>query len=110
MLVALRNVPRRPDQWQEWSWHHRQSHDSIRLAVRRQLGIDLVDYQIEPISPQDIQGFLQRNSQLHIEMNAVLKAQTIDLEDADLSDDRQKEAWVYLHFLEHQTAEQKLGI
>jgi len=110
VLVALLNNPQTEDEWNVWSFHHRLSHNAIRAAVLRNRDINLVDYQIDPINQRDMQDFLQRNSQLHIEMNAVLGAQTIDLQETDFSNPNTKQAWVYAHFLEHQTAENKAGI
>ena len=54
--------------------------------------------------------FLEANSQSHIEMNSVLGVQGVDLQDVDPRNENQLIAWINLHFLEHQTAEIKLGI
>ena len=62
------------------------------------------------MSALDIDTFLQNNSELHSDMNAILGLNGIDLLDVNLSDDRQKTAWMQYHFLEHQNAEAKLGI
>jgi len=35
MLPALENIPKTPDQWQHWSFDHRDSHDRIRAAIAR---------------------------------------------------------------------------
>ena len=76
----------------------------------RGAGIQTNDYQLDPISQNDLPGWLQRNQQTHIEMDAAIGSQSVDLQDVDLNDERQLEAWVWLHFLEHQTAEDKLEI
>lgn len=73
-------------------------------------GIATTDYQLDPIAENDLPGWLQRNSQTHIEMDAALGVQGVDLQDVDLSDENQKQAWFWLHFLEHQSAENTLGI
>jgi len=56
-------------------------------------GVDLSDYQTDPIDPGAIDDFLQNNSQLHGDMNGVLGLQSADLQDVDIRDDRQFEAW-----------------
>lgn len=110
MLAAVLNIPETEEQWSIWSYNHRLSHNAIRAAILAQYNVNLDDYQIDPIGTDDIVAWLDRNSQLHDDMNAVLKLQGQDLQDVDLKDKNQKQAWVWLHYLEHNTAEQKLNI
>jgi hypothetical protein len=70
----------------------------------------LTDYQLDPIPPKGVTDWLERNEQTHVEMNAAVGAQGSDLEEVDLQNEKQTEAWIYLHYLEHQTAEQRLEI
>ena len=72
-------------------------------------GLNLVDYQIDPMNPTDTIGFLQNNSQLHDEMNGALGLVNIDLQEADLSEEKQLKTWIDLHYLEHYNAESKIG-
>lgn len=109
MLPALLNVPTNPDEWSEWAWHHRDSHDRIRGAIKNAFGEDLTDYQIEPIAPQAMDEFLQNNSQLHSDMNGALRLQTNNILDAQLSDPGKLRAWINIHYLEHYDAETKAG-
>jgi hypothetical protein len=110
MRVFLYNNPQTPEMWDQWEWHHRLSHDAIRRAILQQKTITLTDYDIQPIAPQDMLGFLQRNSQLHIEMNGVLNAPAQDLEDVDFQVENQRVNWLWIHAKEHETAENLLGI
>ena len=110
MLPALENLPKIQDDWNRWGWDHRDSHDRIRAAIKSKFGVNLSDYQIDPVNPASIADFLQSNSQLHGDMNGVLGLQSADLQDVDIGDDRQFEAWVRLHYLEHFYAETKLEI
>ena len=110
MLVALLNVPNTDPEWAIWSFAHKQSHLAIAAAIKAQNGTALAEYQLDPIPANDVPGWLQRNQEAHNDMNGVLGVQSSDLLEIDLTDERQKQAWVYLHFLEHQTAEQRLGI
>lgn len=110
MLAGLENSPRSPEQWSLWAWDHRDSHDRIRSAILKQYGVSLSDYQIEPINADAMQDFLQRNSDLHDDMNGTLGLQSSDLEDVDPKNDREFQAWIRLHYLEHWYAEQKLSI
>jgi hypothetical protein len=110
MLIAILSVPRSEAEWATWSWHHRLSHDAIRQAIQAQKNINLVDYQVDPIAPQDITGFLQRDSQLHIEMTAAVGIASHDLQDVDFKDQNQLESWINVHWSEHRDTEDLLGL
>jgi hypothetical protein len=110
MIVQLLNVPQTEDEWYVWSFHHRLSHDAIRQAVLAQQNLNLTDYELDPIPSSAITDWLERNEQTHLDMNAAVGSQGSDLQSVDLTDVRQKESWIYLHYLEHQTAEQRLKI
>jgi hypothetical protein len=109
MLPALENIPKTPDQWQHWSFDHRDSHDRIRAAIARSQGRTLTDYQIDPIDPNQLSQFLQNNSSLHDDMNSALGLQSTDLQDADLTNENELASWVKLHYQEHFYAEAKSG-
>lgn len=110
MLPVLLNLPKADQDWSVFSFHHRSSHDLIRQAIQAQRGVSLASYSLDPIPNAAFQQWLEWNQQSHIEMNNVLKAQSADLETLDPRDEHQLRAWVYLHYLEHQTAERILGI
>jgi hypothetical protein len=110
MLAALMNVPKTDAQWQQFSYDHRNSHDKIRAAIKKKFGTDLPDYQIEPINPDNIQQFLQNNASLHTDMNGILKSQSSDLLDVDITKPDQLDSWINLNYQEHENVEQLLGI
>ena len=110
MLAALLQAPKTPEDWIIWSNHHRDSHTRIRQAIQTQKNVSLIDYQIDPISQTDIQGFLQRNSQLHGDMLGVLGLQAEDILDVDFKNQSQAEAWAFLHYQDHYNAENALRI
>jgi hypothetical protein len=110
MLPALENIPHSPQDWLYFAWNHRDSHDRIRAAIQTKNNITLTDYQVEPISPDDFNQFLQNNQALHADMNSVLKLQSADLQDVNLKDNNQLASWIRLHYLEHYDAEQALQI
>ena len=101
MLVALFNTPKNADDWSVWSWHNANDHLEIRQAIAAQKKTNLTDYQVYPIFEGDVPGFLQRHSQLHIEMLGALGLQGEDLLDVDFNDESQKEAWMNLHVRDH---------
>ena len=110
MLAGLLNIPHNDDDWQKWSWDHRLSHNRIRQGVLATYKANLTDYQIDPISPNDLEQFLQNNAQLHSDMLGITGLNGIDLLDVDLSNDSQKVSWIQYHFLEHFYVESKLGV
>lgn len=110
MLAVLLNKPHTLEEWNVYSFHHRQSHLAIIQAIKAQQNVTLPDYQIEPINFAAPRLFLEANQQFHTDMDNQLKAQASDLEDVNLADDHQLQAWIYSHYLEHQTAEARLGI
>lgn len=110
MLASLLNVPKSQQDWDYWSYNHRTSYQQICQAISNQKSVLLTDYQVDPIASNDVPGFLERNSQLHIDMNTVLGLITTDLEDADFSKKEELESWIFLHYQEHFNAEQSLGI
>lgn len=110
MLARLLNIPRSPDEWSVWSFNHRDSHQRIRAAIQEKYGATLPDYQLDPIFPQDLQGWLQRNAQSHIDFDGVLELQSSDLLEVDFQNDGESQAWHNLHYQEHYNAELALGI
>ena len=110
MLQALENIPRTNDDWSRFSWDHRDSHDRIRAAIKAQFSVNLNDYQIDPINPNDFEIFLTNNSSLHGDMNGVLRLESSDLEDVNMKDQEQAVAWFRLHYFEHYYAEVALKI
>jgi hypothetical protein len=110
VLAALLNTPKTDEDWARFSFHHRSSHEAIRVAIAANRGVSLPSYSLDPIPFNAFQQWLEWNQQAHTDMNNVLQRQGTDLEDVNAQDERQWRAWVYLHFLEHQTAETTLGI
>ncbi len=72
--------------------------------------INLTNYIIYPVDKNQIPIFLDNNQSLHSDMNGILGLQSSDLQDVDFENENQKTAWFYSHYLEHQSAEIKLGI
>jgi len=106
----LLNVPRTENDWNVWSQAHRQSHDAIRQAIQAQKNVFTMDYPLEPIDFREIKGWLQRNSQTHIEQTGAVGLQSHDIQDVDFQDEAAKVSWVSIHFQEHFDLEQALGI
>lgn len=110
MLASLLNVPKSQEDWDRWSWAHKTSHERIRQAIQQQKGNNLTEYQLDPINFNAVRDFLIHNQQTHNEMNGVLGLQGSDLEGVKIEDPNQLRAWVWNHYLEHQSAELALGV
>jgi hypothetical protein len=110
MLAALLNVPKNDDEWAIFSFHHRASHQAIRQAIAKQHNTILPDYPLDPIPFFAFQDWLKSNQSAHQDMDSVLGSQSSDIEDLNPLDERELQAWVFLHYVEHQTAEKILGI
>ena len=110
---SLLNVPKTDEQWKAWSFNHAQQHINIIQAIQSQNNIDLNQYQLDPINfsnENSIQDFLERHQQSHIDFTQVLGLQSVDLEEVNLKDEKQLNSFVYYNWLEHITANQRLGI
>ena len=110
MLAHLLNIPSTPEDWATWSWHHRLSHSAIEQAATTKKGIELTSYVLDPIPLNHVTDWLERNQQAHIEADALVGSQSIDLTDVDFQDRNQLQSWIYLHYLDHQTIERRLGV
>jgi response regulator of citrate/malate metabolism len=110
MIQNMLNAPRTPDDWQIFSLSHARSHQEIRQAIQAQFGVALGDYVLDPINFEAVNEWLERVQQTHTEMNGVLGLQSNDLEWADLKDERQLSAWIYLNWQEDNAARVRLGI
>ncbi len=65
---------------------------------------------IYPINFSKFTDFLQANAQEHIDMLGVLNIQGEDVQDVDIRDERQLQAWAFLHYQDHFSAENALKI
>ncbi len=110
MRARLLDTPASDTDWQRWGFDHQASHDAIRTAIQTIGGPALAPEVIYPIPLSQMRVFLAANQRLHLDMNSVLGQQSSDLEDVDLSDPKQVEAWVNVHYQEHFNAESTLGI
>jgi hypothetical protein len=112
MLAVVSEVPRTPQEWLVWSFHHTLSHRAIIDAIFVRDQRYLTEYILDPI-PTDaevIKAWLQNNQLAHADFNAVLGTQSADLTSVDFNDRKQLEAWIYLHYQSHLGAETVLRI
>jgi hypothetical protein len=110
MLPALLNQPKGQSDWDRWSFDNRVAHNQARAAIAARGGPRLADHQLDPISPQDAAGWLQRHAMAHAEIDRALGIQSADLMDVDLTDENQLSSWIWIHHLEHNSMARALGL
>lgn len=110
MLAALLNVPNDEAQWSRWSFNNLDAVSQIRDAIQAQKNVRLPSYDIEPIDFNDLDGWLANNQQAHLDFNSALGLQSNDLEHTDLRDQKQKESFIWLNYMELQQASNVLKI
>lgn len=103
MLAYLLNVPSTSQEWETWSWAHRDQHALVRQAIQAVNDVNLPQYPLDPIAFDNFQDFLNWNARAHNDANGVLGTQGSDLTQLDPRDQNQLSAWVYLHNEEHRT-------
>ena len=110
MLAALLNIPRSQKLWDRWSFDNLDSHNRILAAINAKGGTPLTGYNIDPISPIDLKGWLKRHATMHEEANSKLSLQSNNLLDVNLQDEKELTSWIELHHQEHRDLEMALGI
>lgn len=110
MLAALLNIPKTEQDWDIWSLSNYDAVNQVNGAILRIYGVNLPQYQLQPIPFNDINSWLNNNQQAHFAFTSVLRQQANDLLGVDFKDENQKEAWIYLNYKELQDACMKLGI
>lgn len=110
MLALLQNVPNSYEEWQEWSFAHALDHQLIQNTILTQKSTTVQSTILDPINPDAMQDWLQRNQKSHTDINAALGQQGSDLEDVDITDRDQREAWFSAHYQEHYDWHAALGV
>ncbi len=110
--MSLANLFNRPDQETEiWAFSNQDAHRLLVESIRENFGLRLNLY---PIDPFPIDGnrndWLRAHQTMHNEFTSVLGISGFDLTSLDFDDERQVQAWTFLHAVEHRDAAQLLGI
>lgn len=109
MLAHLMVTPKTPDDWRQWQWAHRVSHDRIREALAAQ-GKTIQSQPLEPFHLGDHKSFLQVNESIHNDMNNALGFQNNNLIDTNWHKHTELAEWIDTHYQEHWAAEKALGL
>ena len=110
MIATLLSVPKTSADWQIFGFAHAQVHAQIRQALLTKKNYMVGDYILDPISFGDLEAWLARVQQTHLEMNQALNLTGGSLEGADLTDPNQTAAWIYLNWQEDNAAMEALQL
>ncbi len=110
LLATLLYPPPTGEAGLEEFWHaNLQHHQAIIGALGRTRGVQLSLFNLYPVTGEDFKGFLRQHQDQHNAMNAVLGIPSVDLTDLDMDDKKKLDAWLFIHFTQHQVAAQLCG-
>lgn len=101
MIAALFNIPRFPTQWQTWSFHNFDAHQTGARLASAQFGFQIDTFLLDPIPFNDFGTWLYTHQTAHNVLNAVLGLQGNDLTSIDPTDAVELTDWIELHAKEH---------
>lgn len=109
-LERIIGIPETEDGLDTWAeWHHC-DHLAIQFAIQQQIGTNLQVYQLDQITPETFQNWLDKHQQAHDDMNNALAINGSDLSGVDFADRAQRTYWLQTNFLEHRQAHFSLRI
>jgi hypothetical protein len=94
----------------EWAFHHWAHHQAIINAAFSVKGVRLQLYQIWPIDPHNLEGWLDLHQQQHSDMNQLYGVIGADLSSVDFTNPKEAQAFFNLNYLEHQSVAQRCGV
>lgn len=109
-LTQLRTIPATPRGWDEFQFWHYNHHKAIIAAALSVKNVRLTLYDIFPISPDNVQGFLTNHQSLHNDMNSLYGVPGSDLSTVDFQNAKEVVAWTYLNWSEHVGVAQRCGL
>ena len=109
-IEKLLNVPENERGWEEWTFAHAQCVREIRESITSQKHITLPDYLIYPINFKNLASWLINVQQSHNDINSALNLAGVDLQDTDITNDRERPSWIYNAWQELNAARNALKI
>jgi hypothetical protein len=108
-IAGLFNVPETQADWSTWTFIHSAHHRDIAAAIFQQLSLTVPDAILDPVDISD-EGWLERHQAIHFAMDVILGIASYNLDEVDLTNKDEREAWVFLNAVEHRQAAGILGI
>ncbi len=110
MIAALFNIPTDEVTLLRFAFHNRDAHDLAVGAIRKNTGITLPQYPIDPIDRNDFKSWLYTHQSMHNSVNAALGLTGNDLTEVDPDKAEQMSVWIQDHANEHLQWGNILGI
>lgn len=107
--APLLNVPQAPTDWDSWSFNLDQNLRDITQALREKKGVNIGQQQVYPMIA-DVTLWLERVSGVIDDICQNLGIQSQDVENVDLEDERERQAWVFTVAVELKAAREALKI
>lgn len=109
-LALIQYLPSNNESLQRFTFNNASEHRLIIQAIQTKFNASLQSWIIDPFTPDDPEGWLNRHQQMHNDFNALLAYPGNDLQTVDLSNPEERLSWSWLHFQEHLNANIQLGI
>lgn len=103
-IAGLFNVPRTPEELNQWSFAHAANHRDIIRVIYELAAIALPEYLLDPLDPTNPGVWERQHQTMHQEMNALLGLEGFDLLGIDWDDQNKLAAWIQLNAVEHRAA------
>lgn len=110
MLASILDIPPWQKGLTEYSFNHFQDHLEIVEGLKKVKNVVAPLYVIDPMTLDDMSGWLLRHSQFHNDMNASLGLEGSDLQTVNFKNERDRNIWLWQNFREHLAARTALGI
>lgn len=110
--MSLANIvypPPTPNGWKEWFFYHAQDHINIVTSIQSLKSIVLPTYVIDPMDPDDFEGWAQRHQNYHNDMNGIFGLNGIDLQEVNFDNPDEKKSWMWNNFSEHRAVHNAIG-
>lgn len=84
-----------------WSFAHMAHHRDVNRVILQQHGVQIPEFELDPIDPKDMGVFLYQHQLMHNAANAVLQVSGNDLLDVDWKNVTERTSWIFLNQNEH---------
>lgn len=109
-IAGIANIPTTEQELLLWATNHATHHVNINQAIFRLTDINLPNFILDPINPDDIGVWEAQHQIEHNNMDAILGITGFDLSEVDFKKTEYLAGWIQLNFNEHYIASNLLGI
>jgi hypothetical protein len=100
VAAGLLNTPTDQESFDIWAFQLFQNVSDINGAIFAQQHVNLPAYPIYPVPQNDLGTWLLNISEAVGNICSQLKIQSVDIENVDLNDDRERQSWSFSVFTE----------